>query len=100
MPCLNLSTNVGLTGVETPSILSEETKIVAKLINKPKAYVMIVLKGSVPISFGGAEEPSCICKSGAQCYNLDLETKSKMLRRSKTSTSSWDEDRVWSAAAL
>ncbi|PKU77262.1 phenylpyruvate tautomerase [Dendrobium catenatum] len=58
MPCLNLSTNVDLTGVDTSSILSEATKTVAKLINKPEAYVMIVLKGSVPISFGGTEEPA------------------------------------------
>ncbi|KAK9126760.1 hypothetical protein Scep_015606 [Stephania cephalantha] len=58
MPCLNLSTNVSLDGVDTSSILSEATKTVAKLIGKPEAYVMIVLKGSVPISFGGTEQPA------------------------------------------
>nr|AEJ88264.1 putative macrophage migration inhibitory factor family protein [Wolffia arrhiza] len=58
MPCLNLSTNVTLDGVDTSPILSEASKTVAKLIGKPEAYVMIVLKGSIPISFGGTEQPA------------------------------------------
>ncbi|KAK7273768.1 hypothetical protein RIF29_14831 [Crotalaria pallida] len=58
MPCLNLSTNVNLDGVDTSSILSEATSSVASLIGKPQAYVMIVLKGSVAISFGGTEQPA------------------------------------------
>ncbi|MFQ6623343.1 hypothetical protein Gotur_002098 [Gossypium turneri] len=103
MPCLNLSTNVNLDGVDTSAILSEATSSVAKLIGKPEAvrspflsspsiyslsffylrmamldpritysikrniplvkviyvlYVMIVLKGSVPMSFGGTEQPA------------------------------------------
>ncbi|KAK8960357.1 hypothetical protein KSP40_PGU021194 [Platanthera guangdongensis] len=58
MPCLNLSTNVSLDGVDTSSFLSEATKIVAKLTNKPESYVMVVLKGSVPMSFAGTEEPA------------------------------------------
>ncbi|KAJ0979287.1 hypothetical protein J5N97_014761 [Dioscorea zingiberensis] len=58
MPCLNVSTNVSLEGIDTSSILSEATKTVAKLIGKPEAYVMIVLKGSVPMSFGGTQDPA------------------------------------------
>ncbi|KAK4396073.1 Macrophage migration inhibitory factor [Sesamum angolense] len=58
MPCLNLSTNVSLEGVDTSSILSEASSTVAKLIGKPEAYVMIVLKGSVPMAFGGTEQPA------------------------------------------
>ncbi|KAL5720905.1 phenylpyruvate tautomerase [Ranunculus cassubicifolius] len=58
MPCLNLSTNVNLDGIDTSSILSEATKTVAKIIGKPEAYVMIVLKGSIPIAFGGTEQPA------------------------------------------
>ncbi|OVA02814.1 Macrophage migration inhibitory factor [Macleaya cordata] len=58
MPCLNLSTNVSLEGINTSSILSEASKTVAKIIGKPEAYVMVVLKGSVPMSFGGTEQPS------------------------------------------
>ncbi|KAG9441887.1 hypothetical protein H6P81_017741 [Aristolochia fimbriata] len=58
MPCLNISTNVSLDGVDTSAILSEATKSVAKIIGKPEAYVMIVLKGSVPVAFGGTEDPA------------------------------------------
>ncbi|XP_078436118.1 tautomerase/MIF superfamily protein isoform X1 [Wolffia australiana] len=58
MPCLNLSTNVSLDGVDTSPILSEASKTVARVIGKPEAYVMIVLKGSVPMSFGGTEQPA------------------------------------------
>nr|XP_043620864.1 macrophage migration inhibitory factor homolog isoform X2 [Erigeron canadensis] len=58
MPCLNLSTNVNLEGIDTSSFLSEATSAVAKIIGKPEAYVMIVLKGSVPMAFGGTEQPA------------------------------------------
>ncbi|KAG5060517.1 hypothetical protein AAZX31_01G115300 [Glycine max] len=58
MPCLNLNTNVSLDGVDTSSILAEATSSVANIIGKPAAYVMIVLKGSVPIAFGGNEQPA------------------------------------------
>ncbi|KAL2337676.1 hypothetical protein Fmac_012122 [Flemingia macrophylla] len=58
MPFLNITTNVPLDGVDTSSILSEATSSVASIIGKPEAYVMIVLKGSVPIAFGGTEQPA------------------------------------------
>ncbi|KAJ6865446.1 hypothetical protein NC651_035879 [Populus alba x Populus x berolinensis] len=58
MPALIISTNVSLDGVDTSSILSEATSEVAKVIGKPEKYVMIVLKGSIPISLGGTEEPA------------------------------------------
>ncbi|VFQ91003.1 unnamed protein product [Cuscuta campestris] len=58
MPCLNLSTNVNLEGVDISSILKEATSVVAKHTGKPESYVMIVLKGSVPLSFGGTEDPA------------------------------------------
>ncbi|KAL0426200.1 UNVERIFIED_CONTAM: PRA1 family protein B4 [Sesamum latifolium] len=36
MPCLNLSTNVSLEGVDTSSILSQASSTVAKIIGKPE----------------------------------------------------------------
>lgn len=48
MPCLNLSTNVPLDGVDTSSILSEATSTVANLIGKPEAVCSLSLStGSV-----------------------------------------------------
>jgi len=58
MPSLSISTNVSLDGFNTSEILSETSKNVAKIIGKPEAYVMVQLKGSVAISFGGTEEPA------------------------------------------
>jgi phenylpyruvate tautomerase len=43
MPCLNISTNVSLDGVDTSSILSEATSTVAKLIGKPEAVRSLYL---------------------------------------------------------
>ncbi|CAL4912023.1 unnamed protein product [Urochloa decumbens] len=58
MPCLNVSTNVNLEGVDTSAVLAEASKSVANIIGKPEAYVMVVLKGSVPMAFGGTQEPA------------------------------------------
>ena len=37
MPCLNVSTNVNLEGVDTSAILAEASKSVANIIGKPEA---------------------------------------------------------------
>jgi hypothetical protein len=37
MPCLNVSTNVNLDGVDTSAILAEAAKTVASVIGKPEA---------------------------------------------------------------
>uniref|UniRef100_A0A0D3HQH1 Uncharacterized protein n=1 Tax=Oryza barthii TaxID=65489 RepID=A0A0D3HQH1_9ORYZ len=58
MPCLNVSTNVNLDGVDTSAVLADASKTVATIIGKPEAYVMVVLKGSVPMAFGGTQEPA------------------------------------------
>ncbi|XP_039143930.1 uncharacterized protein LOC120281055, partial [Dioscorea cayenensis subsp. rotundata] len=49
IPCLNLSTKVIVEGIDTSSIFSKASKTIAKLI---------VLKGSMPMSFGGTWEPA------------------------------------------
>ncbi|KAK6929520.1 Macrophage migration inhibitory factor, partial [Dillenia turbinata] len=48
MPCLNISTNS--RDLNNYAITQTELNIAA--------YVMIVLKGSVPMSFGGTEQPA------------------------------------------
>ncbi|XAR68760.1 Phenylpyruvate tautomerase [Bertholletia excelsa] len=44
MPCLDISTNVNLDGVDTDSVFSEATKAVASIMGKPENYVMVLLK--------------------------------------------------------
>ncbi|KAL3830139.1 hypothetical protein ACJIZ3_018941 [Penstemon smallii] len=58
MPTLNLFINVPVDGVVASDILKDATKAVAKIIGKPESYVMILVNGGVPISFGGTEEPA------------------------------------------
>ena len=58
MPMLNVTTNVNLDSVNTSEILSELSSTVAKILGKPDSYAMIVLKGSVAMSFGGTQEPA------------------------------------------
>ncbi|XP_062094975.1 uncharacterized protein LOC133800889 [Humulus lupulus] len=58
MPCVYISTNVNLEGVDTDSIFSEATKAVSAIIGKPQNFVMVILKGSVSISFGGNKDPA------------------------------------------
>ncbi|KAI5066061.1 hypothetical protein GOP47_0018685 [Adiantum capillus-veneris] len=58
MPTLNISTNVPLDGVSTSDILKDASKAVAKTVGKPEQYVMVLLRGGVPMSFGGSEEPA------------------------------------------
>ncbi|RWW10172.1 hypothetical protein GW17_00026295 [Ensete ventricosum] len=54
MPCLNLSTNVSLDGVDTSAILSEASKTVARLIGKPEA----VRPASPTTLFAGGQKNS------------------------------------------
>ncbi|PON42480.1 Macrophage migration inhibitory factor [Parasponia andersonii] len=56
MPCLYISTNVNLDGEDTNPIFSEATKAVSTIIGKPEDFVMVILKGSVAISFGGNKD--------------------------------------------
>ncbi|KAF2288458.1 hypothetical protein GH714_007650 [Hevea brasiliensis] len=58
MPCLYISTNVNLADVDTEAIFSDATKAVATIIGKPEHFVMVILKGSVAISFNGNKEPA------------------------------------------
>ncbi|GAV76892.1 MIF domain-containing protein [Cephalotus follicularis] len=58
MPCLYITTNLNLDGVDIDSIFSEATKTVAMIIGKPENFVMVILKGSVAISFDRNKEPA------------------------------------------
>ncbi|KAL3716257.1 hypothetical protein ACJRO7_007940 [Eucalyptus globulus] len=76
MPCLNILTNVSLNDVDSSPILSEVTSGVFKLIGKPETYVMIVLKGSVPMAFGETEQAAAsgeLVSIGG--LNLDVNKK-------------------------
>ncbi|XP_020239151.1 macrophage migration inhibitory factor homolog [Cajanus cajan] len=58
MPCLYISTNINLDGVNIDPIFSQATTAISTIIGKPEKFVMVILKGSVPISFEGNKEPA------------------------------------------
>ncbi|KAF2617619.1 hypothetical protein F2Q68_00041391 [Brassica cretica] len=56
MPCLYITTNVNMEGVDTDPFYLEVTKAVASIAGRPQNLVMVVLKGSIEIVFGGNKE--------------------------------------------
>ncbi|KAK9289537.1 hypothetical protein L1049_007693 [Liquidambar formosana] len=78
MPCLDISTNVSLDGVNVDPIFSEATKAVAAIIGKPESYVMVLLKGSVAISFGGNKEPAAFAEI-VSMGGINSEVKKKLI---------------------
>ncbi|CAK8574790.1 unnamed protein product [Lathyrus sativus] len=58
MPCLYLSTNVKLDGVNIDPIFAQATTAVSSIIGKPEQFVMVLVKGSVPIMFEHNKEPA------------------------------------------
>ncbi|PIN22997.1 Phenylpyruvate tautomerase [Handroanthus impetiginosus] len=63
MPCLDISTNVNLDSLlDKDSIFSELTKAVSQIVGKPENFVMILLKGSVELTFGGSKEPAALAE--------------------------------------
>ncbi|CAN8278803.1 unnamed protein product [Cochlearia groenlandica] len=56
MPCLYITTNVNMDGVNTDPFYEEVTKAIASIVGRPQDLVMVVLKGSVEIVFGGNKE--------------------------------------------
>ncbi|GAB4834042.1 hypothetical protein Ancab_032295 [Ancistrocladus abbreviatus] len=62
MPVLYISTNVSLDGIDLQPIFSQATTALASIIGRPEANVMVLVKGSVPISFYGTKEPAAFAE--------------------------------------
>ncbi|KAJ8898945.1 hypothetical protein K2173_008444 [Erythroxylum novogranatense] len=56
MPCLYITTNVKLDGVDKAPIFSEATKAVSTIIGKPEHFVMVIIKGEADIQFNGNKD--------------------------------------------
>ncbi|KAF8006064.1 hypothetical protein BT93_K0379 [Corymbia citriodora subsp. variegata] len=78
MPCLYISTNVCLDGVDADPIFREATKAVASIIDRPENLVMVILKGSLAISFGGNKEPAAYAEI-ISMGGIDSEVKKKLI---------------------
>ncbi|KAK6164798.1 hypothetical protein DH2020_001662 [Rehmannia glutinosa] len=78
MPCLDISTNVNLDGIETDSLFSDLTKAVSQIVGKPENFVMILVKGSVALTFGGNKEPAALAKI-VSMGGINTEVKRKLI---------------------
>ncbi|KAJ7961157.1 Macrophage migration inhibitory factor [Quillaja saponaria] len=78
MPCLYITTNVNLDGVNTDPIFSEATKAVSAIIGKPENYVMVILKGSVGITFEGNKKAAAYAEI-VSMGGINSEVKRKLI---------------------
>ncbi|CAL5190022.1 unnamed protein product [Lathyrus oleraceus] len=78
MPCLYITTNLNLDGVNTDSIFSEVTTAISTIIGKPEKFVMVLLKSSVPISFEGNKDPAAYAEI-ISMGGINKEVKSKLI---------------------
>ncbi|KZV18532.1 macrophage migration inhibitory factor [Dorcoceras hygrometricum] len=78
MPCLDISTNVDLDGVDTDSIFSELTRAVSQIVGIPEKFVMILMKGSVALTFGGNKEPAALAEI-VSIGAIDSQIKRKLI---------------------
>ncbi|XP_021289030.1 macrophage migration inhibitory factor homolog [Herrania umbratica] len=78
MPCLYISTNLNLDMADTGPIFSETTKAIASIIGKPENFVMVILKGSVAISFNGNKDPAAYAEV-VSMGGINKEVKRKLI---------------------
>ncbi|KAI3472838.1 hypothetical protein Pfo_029967 [Paulownia fortunei] len=78
MPCLDISTNVNLHGIDTDSLFSDLTKAVSQIVGKPENFVMILVKGSVALTFGGNKEPAALAEI-VSMGGINTEVKRKLI---------------------
>jgi phenylpyruvate tautomerase len=76
MPTLLVQTSVSIPG-GNDKFLKDATSVVAKGLGKPEQYVMISLKKSDAMSFGGSFEPCAFCHL-ASIGKIDPSTNRKM----------------------
>ncbi|KAJ1379850.1 Tautomerase/MIF superfamily [Sesbania bispinosa] len=78
MPCLYITTNLNLDGIDTDPIFSEATTAVSTIIGKPEKFVMVILKSKVPISFEGNKEPAAYAEI-VSMGGINSEVKRKLI---------------------
>nr|XP_043621922.1 macrophage migration inhibitory factor homolog [Erigeron canadensis] len=78
MPCVQISTNVCLDGVDTDSIFSDVTKVVAQIIGRAEHFVMVILKGDVAISFERNKDPAAYAEI-ISMGGITPETKKQLI---------------------
>ena len=58
MPTLNVTTNATVDRVAASDFVRAASSLVAKVVGKPEAYVMVCLRESQTMCFAGTEDPT------------------------------------------
>ncbi|KAL3617447.1 hypothetical protein CASFOL_037768 [Castilleja foliolosa] len=78
MPCLDITTNVNIDEADTDSLFSDLTKAVSQIIGMPEKFVMILVKGSIAVTFGGNKEPAALGEIVSMA-GINTEVKRKLI---------------------
>ncbi|CAI5973427.1 unnamed protein product [Closterium sp. NIES-64] len=65
MPTLSVQTNVPGDNVVITDVMKDLSKVVARVLDRPEEYVMISVKTSIPMCFGGTEAPAAYAEVNA-----------------------------------
>jgi len=57
MPLLKIQTNQPLSQADARSLAAKSSRMVAELLGKPEAYVMVSVETNAAMQFAGTEEP-------------------------------------------
>lgn len=58
MPTLIINTNVSVPAPQQAQLLRQASATIAKALNKPESYVMVLLRADQPMCFGGDTAPT------------------------------------------
>lgn len=59
MPLIQVKTSATPDGDQVTGLLKQLSASLAKHTSKPESYVMTVLEGGQPMTFGGTSDPTC-----------------------------------------
>ena len=62
MPTLNVTTNCSVDRVVQSDFVKGASALIASLIGKPEAFVMVTLNSGVTMAFAGTEEPAAFAQ--------------------------------------
>ncbi|MGZ5025939.1 MAG: phenylpyruvate tautomerase MIF-related protein [Methylobacter sp.] len=71
MPYLKLTTNIAVNKEQSPKLLSQFSRLLAKETGKPESYVMVELAADKDMLFGGNNEPLAY----VECKSIGLSTQ-------------------------
>ncbi|KAL8159363.1 hypothetical protein V2J09_000900 [Rumex salicifolius] len=80
MPAIYISTNLNLEGVDLDPLLKDITQSLSSILRRSTQLVMVVVKGSAEIWFGGSKEPAAFTEL-LSMGGIDKAVKKELISR-------------------